>query len=42
MTKMSLVSWDMVCQPKEHEVLGLRRLKEMNEDFLMKLGWVLI
>ena len=37
--KPHLLSWDIVCRPKEQGELGLRKAKEMNEAFLMKLVW---
>ncbi|KAH9735402.1 putative ribonuclease H protein [Citrus sinensis] len=40
--KMSLVSWDKVCQPKSCGGLGLKNLEVMNKALLMKVGWNLI
>lgn len=39
---MSLIGWEEVCQPKECGGLGLRKLKECNEAFMIKLGWQLL
>ncbi|KAH1045760.1 hypothetical protein J1N35_036544 [Gossypium stocksii] len=40
--KMSLVNWDTICQPKMCVGLGLRKLKDQNISFLMKLGFKLV
>ncbi|CAN1848775.1 Putative ribonuclease H protein At1g65750 [Linum perenne] len=37
--KIHLVSWDVVCRPTSQGGLRLRKAKELNEAFLMKLGW---
>lgn len=37
--KPHLVKWEQVCQPKENGGLGIRRMSQNNEAFLMKLGW---
>ncbi|KAK5784519.1 hypothetical protein PVK06_039043 [Gossypium arboreum] len=34
--KMTLVSWDSVCQPRVHGGLGLRHSMEHNTSFMMK------
>lgn len=35
----NLIRWETVCLPKSDGGLGLRRVKEVNETCLMKLGW---
>lgn len=40
--KMSLVSWDRVCQLKNCGGLGFNNLELMNKALLMKLGWNLV
>ncbi|CAN1245063.1 Putative ribonuclease H protein At1g65750 [Linum grandiflorum] len=40
--KPHLVSWDDVCRPKNQGGLGLRRAKELNDAYLIKLGWTLV
>lgn len=40
--RIHLVSWDMVMKDKDGGGLGIRRLREMNIAFLVKLGWRLI
>ncbi|KAH1063973.1 hypothetical protein J1N35_028960 [Gossypium stocksii] len=37
--KFALVSWDNVCQPREHDGLGLQKLQDHNTSFMMKLGF---
>ncbi|CAN1848015.1 Putative ribonuclease H protein At1g65750 [Linum perenne] len=37
--KIHLVSWDEVCNPKEHGGLGLKKAKELNMAFMMKLAF---
>ena len=37
--KPHLLSWNIVCRPKEQGELELQKAKEMNEAFLMKLVW---
>ena len=39
-TKRNLIKWKVVCLPKEEGGLGLRRVKEMNEPCILKLGWL--
>lgn len=37
--KPHLVKWEQVCQPKVNGGLGIGRMSQNNEAFLMKLGW---
>lgn len=39
---VSLVGWNQICKPKTEGGLGLKRLGEMNEAFMLKLGWGLV
>ncbi|KAF9602549.1 hypothetical protein IFM89_029848 [Coptis chinensis] len=38
-TKKTTVACDKVCKPYEEGGLCIRRLRELNLTFLMKLGW---
>lgn len=40
--KMTLVSWDSTCQPKENGGLGLRHLRDHNTSFMMKIGFHIV
>lgn len=40
--KIHLINWDTICQPKENGGVGLQKLSNVNEAFLMKLGWELL
>ncbi|KAL2963186.1 hypothetical protein AAZX31_17G186400 [Glycine max] len=33
--KMHLVSWDKMCNPKEHGGLGLRKMRRVNQSYMM-------
>lgn len=39
---MARTSWDKVTRPMNEGVLGIRRLKEWNLDFMDKLGWKIL
>lgn len=36
---MHSISWEVMCRDKNHGGLGIKRLAEMNDAFIMKLGW---
>ncbi|CAN1788863.1 Putative ribonuclease H protein At1g65750 [Linum perenne] len=38
--KIHLVSWDEVCKPKEHGGLGLKKARDLNMAFMMKLAFL--
>ncbi|CAN1767816.1 Putative ribonuclease H protein At1g65750 [Linum perenne] len=40
--KTNLISWDCVCRSKTHGGLGLRKARELNLAYLMKLGWAIV
>ncbi|KAK7282263.1 hypothetical protein RIF29_10909 [Crotalaria pallida] len=40
--KCHLVSWEVICSPKEKGGLGFRNLKSVNEAYMMKLAWNMI
>lgn len=40
--KMMLVSWEPICQPRSCRGFGIRRLKNQNTSFLMKLGFNIV
>ncbi|KAA3465652.1 Retrovirus-related Pol polyprotein LINE-1 [Gossypium australe] len=40
--KIALVSWDSICQPKSHDGIGIRTLRDHNTYFIMKLGFKLV
>ncbi|PRQ37815.1 putative RNA-directed DNA polymerase [Rosa chinensis] len=37
--KTHLVSWELVCRPKEFGGLGIKCTKDMNQAMLAKIGW---
>ncbi|CAN1152791.1 Putative ribonuclease H protein At1g65750 [Linum perenne] len=40
--KPHLLSWDSICRSKEQGDLGFRRARELNDAYLMKLGWTIL
>ncbi|XP_061365237.1 uncharacterized protein LOC133308608 [Gastrolobium bilobum] len=38
-TRPHLVAWDQLCMDKDHGGLGLRKMKEVNRAFIMKIGY---
>ncbi|CAN1152790.1 Putative ribonuclease H protein At1g65750 [Linum perenne] len=42
MKKPHLLSWDSICRSKEQGDLGFRRARELNDAYLMKLGWTIL
>lgn len=40
--KIHLISWDTISKPKEHEGLGLRNIKLLNQAYFLMLGWTMI
>ncbi|CAN1149113.1 Putative ribonuclease H protein At1g65750 [Linum perenne] len=38
--KIHLVSWDTICKPKDRGGLGLRKTKELNLAYMMKLAFL--
>lgn len=36
---LALVSWDTICQPRDHGELGFQKLQDLNTSFMMKLGF---
>ncbi|CAN1818068.1 Putative ribonuclease H protein At1g65750 [Linum perenne] len=41
-TKTHLLSWDHICRSKAQGGLGLRKARELNQAYLMKLGWAIL
>ncbi|EOY20770.1 Ribonuclease H protein [Theobroma cacao] len=39
--KIHLIKWEQLCRPKDEGGMGIRKLKLMNEAFLLKLLWQL-
>jgi hypothetical protein len=37
--KIHMVSWDMVCRPKDKGGLGVKASSQMNQAMLAKLSW---
>lgn len=37
----SLISWDMVCQPKGSGGLGFRKAQDLNNSMISKIAWTL-
>lgn len=40
--KIHLLSWEILCRPKERGGFGLRKAEGMNKSLLAKLGWRLV
>ena len=40
--KMSMVSWDKICLPKNHGGLGFKNLDVMNHALLMNINWEIV
>jgi hypothetical protein len=40
--RLSLVSWDTICKPKSRGGLGVRRISNLNNILLTKVGWNLM
>ncbi|KAA3453866.1 reverse transcriptase [Gossypium australe] len=38
-SKIALVGWDTICQPRARGGLGLRKLNDQNSSFFMKIGF---
>lgn len=38
-SKMALVRWESICQPRSRGGLGLQHIHDQNSSFLMKLGF---
>ncbi|KAA3482563.1 LINE-type retrotransposon LIb DNA [Gossypium australe] len=38
-SKMALVGWDTICQPRARGGLGIRHLNDQNSSFFMKIGF---
>ncbi|CAL8122129.1 unnamed protein product [Prunus armeniaca] len=41
-TKIHLVNWDTVCQPKSFGGLGIKKIHCMNQALLAKTGWKIV
>ncbi|KAA3460139.1 reverse transcriptase [Gossypium australe] len=41
-TKIALVGWESICQPRNRGGLGIRHLQDHNNSFLMKIGFNLV
>ncbi|CAN1173743.1 Putative ribonuclease H protein At1g65750 [Linum perenne] len=41
-SKVHLLAWDSICRPKDQGGLGLRKARELNQAYLMKLGWTIL
>ncbi|CAN1822044.1 Putative ribonuclease H protein At1g65750, partial [Linum perenne] len=41
-SKVHFLAWDRICRPKDQGGLGLRKARELNQAYLMKLGWTIL
>lgn len=37
--KLHTVKWDLIYRPKSHGGLGIRKMREVNNAFMLKLAW---
>ncbi|CAN1732121.1 Putative ribonuclease H protein At1g65750 [Linum perenne] len=40
--KTHLISWDVICRSKSQGGLGLKKARELNESYMMKMGWLIL
>lgn len=40
--KLALVSWDNICQPRDHGVVSFQKLQDHNTSFIMKLSYSVV
>ncbi|CAN1150946.1 Putative ribonuclease H protein At1g65750 [Linum perenne] len=40
--KTHLLSWDSICRSKDQGGLGFRKARELNDAYMMKLGWMIL
>lgn len=41
-SRIDVVSWDKVYQPKNYGGLGIRKIKLFNKSLLIKIGWPIV